>query len=301
MKLEQSISRAGPAVAPRWTRVLFAGLCALVLLAACDSGRGLQITAEMDEPHFRRGQQMLRSGQSQIALEAFLKVIDKRGGDAPESHLEAGHLYLNHIKDPIAAIYHFRKYLELRPNSQQAPQVRQLIEQAIKEFARTLPAQPLENQVDRLDLLEQMEKLKGENVALRAELERLGRPVPAATVLTQNPSRPPSARPGRAPSPPPAPASGEEEDFSAAALGPVQAAVPVDAPPASNVRTQPSRPAQQQPAGGRTYTVQAGDSLYKISNRFYGTGGRWPAILEANREQLRSERDLKVGMTLRIP
>jgi len=66
---------------------------------------------------------MERSGQNQIALEAFLKVIEKRGDDAPESHLEAGLIYLNHIKDPIAAIYHFRKYIEIKPNSARGQQV----------------------------------------------------------------------------------------------------------------------------------------------------------------------------------
>ena len=52
-------------------------------------------------------------------MTAFLKVIDKRGEDAPESHLEVGLLYLQHINDPLSAIYHFRKFLALRPNSQQ--------------------------------------------------------------------------------------------------------------------------------------------------------------------------------------
>jgi hypothetical protein len=90
--------------------------------------------------------QLLRSGRSQEALDAFLKVVAKRGGDAPESHLECGILYLQHIKDPVAAIYHFNKYLALRPNSPQAEHTRELIETAKKEFARTLPAEPFEGQ-----------------------------------------------------------------------------------------------------------------------------------------------------------
>ena len=135
-------------------------MCVALFVVACDTNRGLQITAEVDEPHFRRGMQMARSGQNQVALEAFLKVIEKRRSDAPESHLEAGQIYLNHIEDPIAAIYHFRKYLEARPNSPQAAQVRQLIKTSMREFARMLPGEPYEASIDKIELLEKLEALK---------------------------------------------------------------------------------------------------------------------------------------------
>jgi lipopolysaccharide biosynthesis regulator YciM len=116
-------------------------------MTGCQPNENLPFASEVDEPHYRRGMQLLRSGRSQEALEAFLKVVAKRGGDAPESHLECGILYLQHIKDPVAAIYHFNKYLALRPNSPQAARTRELIETAKKEFARTLPSEPFEGQV----------------------------------------------------------------------------------------------------------------------------------------------------------
>ena len=123
----------------------------------------MQIASEVDEPHYRRGVQMLRSGQDQVALEAFLKVIEKRNGDAPESHLDVGKIYLDYIHDPIAAIYHFRMYLELRPNSPQSPVVRELINTAKKQFASTLPGQPLDGHYERVDLLDLVERLQNEN------------------------------------------------------------------------------------------------------------------------------------------
>src|SRR5688572_14056948 len=115
---------------------------ALLLAAGCERGHDEAVMAEADEPNFRQGQQLVKQGRSQEALSAYLKVIAKRGDSAPESHLEAGLLYLQQIKDPLAAIYHFRKYLELQPNARQAVFVKGRIDVAKREFARTLPAQP---------------------------------------------------------------------------------------------------------------------------------------------------------------
>jgi len=56
------------------------------------------------------------------------------------------------------------------------------------------------------------------------------------------------------------------------------------------------------PAGSRTYTVQSGDSLWKISKRFFGGPGGMDRIVAANRDKL-AGRDavLRVGTVLRIP
>ncbi|MBI2497782.1 MAG: tetratricopeptide repeat protein, partial [Opitutae bacterium] len=101
-------------------------------LAGCSDSRRDTAAAEGDEPEYREGQSLLKNGRKQEALNSFLKVIDRRGDEAPESHLEVGLLYLQHINDPLSAIYHFRKYLALRPNSPQAPLVKQRIDAAMR-------------------------------------------------------------------------------------------------------------------------------------------------------------------------
>jgi LysM repeat protein len=264
------------------SRFVCLALIALAALVSAGCVRdGMQITAEIEEPHFRRGQQMARSAKNQEALEAFLKVIDKRGGDAPESHLEAGRLYLNHIKDPIGAIYHFRRFLELRPNSPQAPMVQQLIETSIKEFARRLPAQPLENQVERLDLLETIERLQTENRAFQQEIASLrqsraaqvAQPAAQPEPQTFQP-RPPQAQP--------------------AAQAPTPTAVA-----AQPVRTPPTPP--QTATARRTYVVERGDTLFAISSKVYGNGNRWREIYDANRGVIPNPDSLTVGTQLRIP
>ena len=51
----------------------------------------------------------------------------------------------------------------------------------------------------------------------------------------------------------------------------------------------------------RTYTVQKGDSLWKIAKEFYGTGSAWTRIHEANRDVIDDPDVIQPGWTLKIP
>ena len=51
----------------------------------------------------------------------------------------------------------------------------------------------------------------------------------------------------------------------------------------------------------KTYVVVDGDTLTKISRKFYGTSGRWQDILQANHDVMKNEKSLVVGSTIKIP
>jgi nucleoid-associated protein YgaU len=51
----------------------------------------------------------------------------------------------------------------------------------------------------------------------------------------------------------------------------------------------------------RTYTVQPGDSLSKISKEFYGDANKYMKIFDANKDQLTDPDKVKVGTNLIIP
>ncbi len=237
---------------------------AAVFLVGCGESSRVPALTEADERHFQRGQQMLRENRKDEALAAFLRVIDSRR-DAPESHLEAGRLYQEHIGDPIAAIYHFRKYIEARPGTNQTPIVRQMIESAQKDFVRTLPGQPFKDQIDRLDLLEIIGELRDENAALKTQVAELRRSAGQTAV----------------------------------------AVAPAARPPATTQQAQPrpvSPPRTDAPAATvRTYVVQEGDTLSRVSANVYGTSARWADIYQANRDILPNPNSLRVGQELRIP
>lgn len=54
-------------------------------------------------------------------------------------------------------------------------------------------------------------------------------------------------------------------------------------------------------AGGRTYTVQKGDTLSKISKQYYGDANKYMKIFEANRDKLKDPDKIQVGQVLIIP
>ena len=253
----------------------------------------MSYATEADEPNFREGESLLKAGRRQEALNAFLRVIEKRGEDAPESHLEVGLLYLQHINDPLSAIYHFRKYLALRPNSPQAPLVRQRIDAATRDFARTLPAQPLESQLQRVDLVATLDRLKQENDRLKQEL---------ADTKAGRANAPAADSEGNGGGGNPAGINFNVENMPTVRTRPVAPAPAHPAPPTASRLTPAATPAVAGPAAGaRKHTVQAGETLSRIAQQYYSNRAKWRDIYAANRNVLKSETDLKVGMELKIP
>lgn len=64
----------------------------------------------------------------------------------------------------------------------------------------------------------------------------------------------------------------------------------------------PSEPTESsEPQTGSTYTVQPGDCLWSISQRFYGTGTRWNVIYEANKSIIQKPGFIQIGQILEIP
>jgi len=291
-------------VAPPLKIVGLIALASLLALAGC-GGDSFSLSSETDEPLYREGQQLEKQGRNREALDSYLRVIAKRGETAPESHLEAGLIYLEHVEDPIAAIYHFHKYLELEPNSRQAGQVRGLIDTAKLNFARTLPAKPLENPDTRLDGNEVVDQLRRENDELKAELAayRSGAGAPPTVSLpsaeTAQPAAPAAPAQESVESPPPAPAPAvRQEELPAAPI--TLAPLPQD-----GAEPQPPAPAPEPAAhSGRTHTVVRGDTLFSIAQRYYGTrsGAKVRGIVAANRDKLSStSAHLKIGTVLTIP
>ena len=54
-------------------------------------------------------------------------------------------------------------------------------------------------------------------------------------------------------------------------------------------------------AGGKTYVVESGDTLFAISRKLYKSSARWKEIRDANKSRIDDEAKLKPGQTLIIP
>jgi hypothetical protein len=202
--------------------------------------------------------------------------------------LEAGLIYERY--DPIEAIHHFKKYLELQPNSRQSELVRQRIEAATRELARSLPGRPLENQSARLEAAEENERLRRENADLRAEILTLR----GSAAVT-----PRSDRGGLAFNPPSVTVPPAESNRPPAVIVvPSEDSPAVQPAPVSTPRPPPAAPA---PAATRTHRVGPKESLWAISRLYYGTATNETVkrIRDANPDVDTST--LHEGVMLKIP
>lgn len=255
-------------------------LVGLLSLSGCVQPSGDKVE-EKDLASFKSGEDYLRQGRHDQALNSFLRVIESTTV-APESHLYVGQLYLDHAKDPVLAIYHFREYLKFNPTSRQAPLVRELIDTAKKEFARTFPANLFDAELERMDMLDVIEQKDEEILSLKKELARIKAETNSLSIrLQEAQSRTPAY------TAPDAPVVAQQRR--------------VQPLPRSNlVGGSQSAPASTGGASA-TYTVVAGDNLVKISRKVYGTPNRFKDIFEANRDVMPNMNTLNVGMRLKIP
>jgi tetratricopeptide (TPR) repeat protein len=245
-------------------------LLAILLLFLSGCSGNIQVFHEEEESSFRRAERLKREGNYEESLYAFLKVIENRR-DAPESHLNAGLLLLEHREEPILAIYHFTKYLELKPDSDKSDLVRQRIEVAKKKFIQKLPEHSYTKGYERLDLIEIITQMKSETKKLKQQLlacRQNRTALVSKESFFQNDTNT---------------AENSDQSFRESDTN-------------SSVNTN-STPV----SGTLSYSVQIGDTLSKISLKFYNTTARWMDVYRANQDVLKTPNDLKVGQVLRIP
>jgi tetratricopeptide (TPR) repeat protein len=268
-------------------------LLGVLFLGGCSADTPVA-TIETQERQYLEANTLAKQGRTQEALAAYLKVIAKRGDQAPESHLNVGIIYLEQIKDPIAAIYYFRRYLELVPNSKLGDRVKGLIETAKRDFARSLPVQPQDNIAGHLDGLDQIERLQRQNDELNAELAslRAGMALPPVPYHAAD-----STVDGTGLRPLP----GSSDKVQVIAPNESVATAPETSSADDNIEAT-AAPAASSTHAGRTHTIVKGDTWYNLAKKYYGSGSKWPQIVAANRDQLKGDHPpLKVGMVLKIP
>ena len=122
---------------------------------------------EEKEPKFLVGRSRVNALDYHGAIDAFEQALEAnpRSGAA---HLELGWLFANNDSDPAAAIYHYEKYLGLRPGADNAETVRGHIFRLKQELAKGVLPIPPSTEIQR-----QMEQLAEENRQLRDQLAKL--------------------------------------------------------------------------------------------------------------------------------
>ena len=99
------------------------------------------------------------------AIEAFEKAIEVNPRSA-SAHLELGLLCENNSQDYAAAVYHFDRYLKLRPNSENAEIIRQREIACKQELAKSVSLGPVSQSLQR-----DLERLTDENKQLKQQVD----------------------------------------------------------------------------------------------------------------------------------
>ncbi len=226
---------------------------------------------EEKESHFVSGRSRASAKDFKGAIEEFEKALEANPHSAA-AHFELGWLNEEQTRNCAAAIYHYERHLELRPNSAYAERAKERIISCKRELARSEIVGP-----ETQNLQREIERLRNENLQLKRQVDSL---------QSQLASRPPAnVSPGgpSAPVPLPGPTPGPVTRPAATAPGTAGAA----ADRAGRVLSQ-ARP--------RTYVVKSGDTMTVIARQF---GLRVSALQSANPQV--DPRRIKVGQSLNIP
>ena len=233
----------------------------LISLAGC-SGAGALDERDERDPIYRRAQAHRRAQDFDKAIELYNKALERKPNLAM-AHLELGFIYDEYKEDYIRAIYHYQRYLEMRPTAEKKQLVTDLIQHAKLSFAASLPDKPAE-------AVQQIALLKREVETLREQLTNQQ-------------------------------ASGVGRVGAAAAASPAVAATKPVLPTVVEPPVPPPPKPAEPVAASQTYVVQGGDTLSRIAGRVYGDSGKWSLIFNANRNLLPTPQSLKVGQVLTIP
>lgn len=178
----------------------------LLVLSALPSGCGRRTEVldrwEERDPLLKRAKDRRLAGDVDGALELYNKALDRRPTLAL-AHLAVGLIYQQDKQDYVRAIYHFQRYLELRPQAEKRKLVEDSIRWARLSFAASLPDPP-PGALEHIAMLERKVKMLESQVAQAggkpppaAAPAAAARPSPAAAVAPSGGIQPPKPEPAQ--------------------------------------------------------------------------------------------------------
>ncbi|OGV49539.1 MAG: hypothetical protein A2X49_08195 [Lentisphaerae bacterium GWF2_52_8] len=246
--------------------------------------------------------QALRDGGEYAKAAEFYEDYLRIQPNSTRIHLQLASICNDNIDDPLRAILHYRRYLELAQASEDSEAVTAWKDAAEKKFYEKnrerfeLLSAPVPGDDEKVKkCLAYIKKLSEENAALKAEITEMKNAATEKELVASSETPPVPAETPSPALPPPAPlpllsAANPPATLAKTTVPQAQAPAPAEMPAASKSKVR-----------AEYYTVKANDSLVKISKEIYGTSKHAELIFEANRNILSSPDRLDVGQRLRIP
>lgn len=254
---------------PRAGRAGILLIAAVLFFSGCSREVASLDDNDFRDPMIRKAQSKMRQGDKDGAV-AFLNSAIERKPDLAQAHLTLALLYDDYKKDYVRAIYHYQRYLELRPAAQKRGLIEDLIRKAKISFSASLSEQFPET-------ARKIQALEEENIRLKSSLrevrENLAKRSGAAKTF--------------------------ENQRSKEVLNIVRQRENIGTP--QSEAPVPDRQSRATTATSTVYCVQEGDTLSLISARMYHDPKKWKTILDANSTNLVSPDKLKAGQMLVIP
>jgi nucleoid-associated protein YgaU len=126
----------------------------------CSRGAASQDKWDERDPYLKRALTRKNIDDIDGSIDLLNKALSRKP-DLARAHLELGLLYDTRRQDYIRAIYHYERYLELRPDAEKKKLIEDLIRQARLSFAASLPDQP-PGAVEQIAMLKrEIDALKG--------------------------------------------------------------------------------------------------------------------------------------------
>jgi hypothetical protein len=287
-------------------RVLISLLAAVALgLGGCQP-KAPQVSADPDfeTDDFKRAREKYELRDFPAAIELYDGVV-RANPQMAKAHLELGMIYDDKLNDYVSSIYHYKRYLRLRPDGDTAKKVEEFIARAEMQLAARVPNSPV-------PAADELARLQKENLALKAEIEDFRRGRPADATRPSQAPAPEEAVAASVPEAKPAPEAAGQGAGTATGAQPPKV-VPLE----QAMRATVVRPVAQSGDAGtnapgvaasssdpRTYVIQPGDTITKIARKMYPKLSQTEGvkrITDANREKFPNPARIRAGETLVIP
>ena len=175
-------------------KLYYLPLClAVVALSACNETAESSDAREERDPLVKTGQAYMEQELWDEAEQAFKEALD----DDPmmaRPHLDLALIYQQYNPNYVHAIYHYDRYLELRPQSEKAEFIN---EQKVK-LQQAVANNIIKESPQVKQVLDELERLRKENASLRTQLADVSATAKTTSAVSAEPSSPATTTQGEA-------------------------------------------------------------------------------------------------------
>ena len=243
-------------------------LCIAIMATFGCKDSGTSDEKERRKPLVKKGDECVQNRQWDEAEKAYLEAL-KKDPELAVPHLELARIYREYDKNLIYSIYHYDRYLELRPDAPNAEDlkfdrndVQKQLENEVMQACDIAELPDVKNYVAKVNqeakavVQRQTSALQAENTKLKQQLLALQRQQNTTTASSGN---------------------------------------------AQSSGGRITRTTRSSNSNSKTHTVKKGETLGKIATEYYGSSSQWVKIYNANKDTVPDPNRVRPGQTLIIP